>query len=127
MPLFLPGDDPAELHALTAELTAYFAPEDEADTRSVRELIHAEWNLRRARRMIQALLAHSPHSTPLAQAQAYETHRHHPAFRLEASYQKQYDRAYTAWFRRQLTHCSDDNQEVRAYARRQQQPGASAQ
>ena len=101
-PNILPGDQPAEYDEILAGLTTHFSTKDLCESRWVREMAYAEWQLRRIRQMIAALVAaHTTGDTPLAQAQAYAAVQSNPIFNLESKYQQQYDRAYQGWSRRQ--------------------------
>src|SRR4051812_5591397 len=56
----LPGDDPAEYDALFADLTRVFAINGQTDLinqRFIREMVDAEWRLRRVRGYMQSALA----------------------------------------------------------------------
>ena len=62
--VLLPGDDPAEYESLLTELSEHFAPTNLTETRLVREMVDAEWRLRRVR--CHAESAVSRHTATLA-------------------------------------------------------------
>ena len=110
----LPGDQAAEYDEILEELTTHFAPLGLCEIRWVREMAYAEFQLRRARRMLQALLAaHTEGDSPLAQAHAHAAVQTNPIFALEAKYEQQYDRAYQAWSRRQDHERRETKTEIR--------------
>ena len=60
----LPSDDPAEYESLLTELSEHFAPTNLTETRLVREMVDAEWRLRRVRCHMEAAV--SRHSATFA-------------------------------------------------------------
>jgi hypothetical protein len=109
--VLLPGDDPAEYHALLAELLAHFATRDLTQQRAVREMADAEWRLRRTRCQIEArywaefenIRTQFPDlSTSALDLKTFDT-LHQPGssyprfLTYEAKSERQYDRAYRHW------------------------------
>jgi hypothetical protein len=114
--VLLPSEDPAEYQALLDELTEHFKPEDLTEDRCVREMVDAEWRLRRTRRNMEFALSQKYFElqtefpeTPDAhlEAMAFEKlHREDASFayylKYESKYERQYSRAYAEWTRYQL-------------------------
>ena len=98
--VLLPGDDPAEYESLLTELSEHFAPTNLTETRLVREMVDAEWRLRRVRCHTESAV--SRHTATLAAPEP----GHHLAgcscstcLGYETKFERQYDRAYSAWTR----------------------------
>jgi hypothetical protein len=114
--VLLPSEDPAEYQALLDELTGHFDPEDLTEQRYVREMVDAEWRLRRTRRNMEFALSQKYFEleaefpeTPDAhlEAMAFEKlHNEDASFahylKYESKFERQYSRAYAEWTRYQL-------------------------
>jgi hypothetical protein len=106
-----PGDDTAEYNELIHNVRDHFHPDDFTEERHVRELIDAEWRLRRVRRhhltlltrKIAALAPLHPDLNPAdLQAVAFdallrESSTFAQLLRYETKFERQYDRAYAVW------------------------------
>jgi hypothetical protein len=105
-----PGDDPAEYDELIHALRDHFQPDDFTEERHVRELIEAEWRLRRVRRHHLTLLSHkiaalAPLHSDLSSADLQavvleallrESSTLAQLLRHENKFERQYERAYSA-------------------------------
>jgi len=113
--VLLPGDDGAEYQALFDELSSHFEPDDTTEIRHVREMVDAEWRLRRVRHQLENALTrritalyHDDPEAPMIelQSRAIETlgiAEPGPSYltwlRYETKFERQYDRANQNWNR----------------------------